>query len=344
MLLSNNKSKVFLLIVLLLLPVAILADDADCFACHSEIGLTKTLGDNEQLSLYINSKDFAASAHAKKGCKACHKDAIKPSHPIIKNISNSREYAGEASQVCRKCHKSVFKAYSKSMHGISRIENNNMRFPICSDCHQVHSIQSGKTSDMIKEACFSCHTNALAAHKEWLPNATLHMKIISCPACHSSLAERSIDLRLYNGKTEAISVENSIPENKDGLNSTEIREIVQDNMTLNGRLEVLNGKEVHELSVKIDAVRDCTTCHQLGAEVYENTTLSIIDESGKRIKYDVDDDILVSATTIDTIGGFYTAGGTRIKLLDYLFVLSIISGLWIILFHWILRKYFKNRS
>ena len=51
----------------------------------------------------------------------------------------------------------------------------------------------------VKDACLSCHKEAVNQHKDWLPNAALHFEAISCPVCHAPNAQRRVNLRLYDG-------------------------------------------------------------------------------------------------------------------------------------------------
>ena len=53
---------------------------------------------------------------------------------------------------------------------------------------------------------------------------------------------------------------------------------------------------------------------------------------------------MTSAVSVGSVGGFYTAGGTRIKLLDALLVLGILAGLGIPLTHWTMRRLAKKKG
>jgi mono/diheme cytochrome c family protein len=39
-------------------------------------------------------------------------------------------------------------------------------------------------------------------HQKWLPNAGLHLEVVSCAACHAPAAQRMVDLRLYDGSAK----------------------------------------------------------------------------------------------------------------------------------------------
>ena len=85
-------------------------------------------------------------------------------------------------------------------------------------------------------------------------------------------------------------------------------------------------------------------CDMLGAEAYENVTVSVSDADGRRIRYEAGEEALTSAVSVGSVGGFYTAGGTRIKLLDALLVLGILAGLGIPLTHWTMRRLAKKKG
>lgn len=286
-------------------------------------------------------------------CSSCHN--VHAQKPIA-------TYEPHSGQPCKSCHEDIFDAYASSMHGKARIEGGHLQAPICADCHQVHDVQAVAANDRIKSACLGCHEGALMAHDAWLPNSTLHLDMVACPACHSPMAQRAVDLRLYDNEAQKLVSEpagdsqfeknvRAIDIEGDGLDPIELWEVVRQanrqgttaDVTLHGRLEVRSGVEAHQLAVKLQAVRDCATCHQSGANPYQQVTISIAAEDGRRIRYAAGEETLTSAVSVDAVGNFYTAGGTRIKLLDGLLVLAVIAGLAIPVTHISIRKYFKNK-
>lgn len=286
-------------------------------------------------------------------CSSCHNvHAQKP-------IASFEPISGEP---CKTCHEDIFDAYAGSMHGKARIDQGHMQAPVCADCHQVHDVQAVAASDRIKSACLDCHEGALLAHDAWLPNSRLHLDMVACPACHSPLAQRAVDLRLYDNDAQKLVFEptgdsqfekeaRAIDIDGNGLDPMELWQFVRQanregtttDVTLHGRLEVRSGVEAHQLALKPEAVRDCDTCHQSGAEPYQQVTISIAAEDGRRIRYAASEDALTSAVSVGAVGGFYTAGGTRIRLLDGLLALAVLAGLAIPVTHMSIRKYFKNK-
>lgn len=309
-----------------------------------------------------NFKLYEGSIHASLVAQG---DAAAPVCASCHNVHAQQKvdtYDPLSGEPCKNCHADIFQAYAGSMHGQARLGLGDIQAPICIDCHQAHDIQSATAEDRIKTACLGCHVQAQAAHEQWLPNSGIHLEMVACPACHSPQAARSVDLRLYDNEglsqvTESSQdpkFENSvraIDADGDGLNPRELRQVVnqanadgsESRVTLQGRLEVRDPIEVHQLALKPEAVRDCKTCHESGASPYQNVTVSVAAEHGRRIRYAADEEILNSATSVDSVGGFYTAGGTRIRILDWLVGLAILAGVAIPIIHLAVRKYFKGR-
>jgi hypothetical protein len=174
------------------------------------------------------------------------------------------------------------------------------------------------------------------------------------------MAERAVDLRLYDSETRELVLGNPMFEERvraadvegDGLDPLELWSLVREtnrdeataDVTLRGRLEVRSGVEAHQLALKNEAVRDCDTCHQHGAEAFESVTISVSGMDGRRIRYEAGEDTLTSAVSVDSVGGFYTAGSTRIRMLDVLLVLGVLAGLSLPAAHWTARKLSKKKG
>jgi hypothetical protein len=176
------------------------------------------------------------------------------------------------------------------------------------------------------------------------------------------LAERGIDLRLYDNEAKVSlseirgepGLEQKIEEFDaagDGLNSTELWSLVREanrtgqstDISLRGRMEVRAGVDAHSLADKSLALRDCEGCHQGEAGPFNNVTISIVRPDGRRLRFDIDKDVLSGASSVDSISGFYAPVGTRIKLLDGLLLLSVFGGIAIPLTHMTAKRYLSKR-
>jgi hypothetical protein len=109
-------------------------------------------------------------------------------------------------------------------------------------------------------------------------------------------------------------------------------------------MEVSSGADAHRLASKTSAVRNCDSCHQQGSAAFQNVTVSITRPDGRRLRYEADKEILSSIASVDSVSDFYAPGGTRIKLLDVLLVLSLIGGLAIPVGHFTMGKIVKARK
>ena len=400
--------------------------DAKCLKCHSK-NKTKSLGDGEEMSLFVPLEEYTSSAHSKEGCINCHKVIANKKHPAKKyriEISSQRDYSVERNEVCRdcheekyaqyegsihatlvshgsgkapvcsdchtahavepmtvyepvtglpckNCHEEIYDVYSHSVHGMARKNGNvireaNIEAPICVDCHSAHDVSTVASRSELRFLCLDCHDGAVLAHEQWLPNAGRHLESVACAACHAPMVERRIDLELHDGTVQASQDpgQNQTHEqmrqqlrNKDeageSLNPAEFKDLMKigsnndtqsNDVSLSVRLEASSGVDAHRLADKLQAVRDCDSCHQKGAEAFQNVTVSITGEDGRRQHYSADKDILDSLGSVETVNNFYTIGGTRIPLLDALVVLSLFAGIAVPIGHFGLGKILRKKA
>ena len=64
------------------------------------------------------------------------------------------------------------------------------------------------------------------------------------------------------------------------------------------------------------------------------------------MRYGAKPEVLNSMISVDSVGGFYAIGGTRIKLLDWLLALAVLGGIGVPVGHltvnWLVRRYAKK--
>jgi hypothetical protein len=344
-----------------------------CAVCHRNIALephpplkkkiASTRENSLALAMVCNSchaavfKLYEGSIHAhrvREGnpvapiCTDCHSP-----HAVMPKAA----YDAATGDPCSKCHDPIFSAYAGSVHGQASLA--------CSNCHRAHDVSAATAGDQVKSACLGCHQDAPAAHQSWLPNAKLHFEAVSCPACHSPAAKRKVDLRLYDVVTqERIAEKEGVPQFESRARSADAkgagldamalqsllrefnREGIDNKTTLRGRLEVSTGVEAHQLTRSTEAVRDCAKCHRQGADPFQSVTVSIVGPDGRPVRYGAQQEVLNSIISVDSIGGFYAIGGTRIKLLDMLLVLALVGGVGVPVGHltvaWLFRRYAKK--
>jgi len=338
-----------------------------CASCHADI----TLENHPPLKANIASIRENQLALTKV-CQSCHADIFKQyegsihaalvregnqSAPVCTDCHNPHavmskaEYDAATGTPCSKCHDPIFKAYAVSVHAKAGLG--------CASCHHAHDVSAATTGDRLKNECLGCHQDVLAAHQKWLPNAAQHFETVSCPACHAPGAKLKVDLRLYDNAGQQRLVEKvGVPQFQSrarfadaegtGLNAMALRSLLRGfnqegiKMTLRGRLEASTGPGAHRLMDKSQAIRNCAKCHQAGASPFQSVTVSIVGPDGRLVRYGAKHEVLNSIISVDSIGGFYTIGGTRIKLLDWLLVLALLGGIGGPLAHLTINWYFKR--
>jgi len=330
------------------------AADKTCLGCHSVEGLTKELPGGKTLSLHVNANAFAKSVHAPLGCAACHADVKLETHSQAKkSITTTRDYSIAMAGVCRGCHDDAFKQHETSVHA-KLLRAGNLNAPLCTDCHGSHAV-SPKTA---YETCVGCHAGAANAHDKWLPNAALHLEVVSCAACHAPAAARMVDLRLYDSAAQKWVMEKeglprfeklarSVDKDANGLDAMELRSLLAEmnrdatpgTKALRGRIELRTATEAHRLSDKTKAISDCNSCHADGAEPFQSVTISATGPDGRPIRYRAQKEVLSSVLSMDSLRLFYAIGGTRNKVLDILLILAVLGGISVPVGHQMMKRF-----
>jgi len=339
----------------------------DCTDCHDDID-----GDEHAKTkpAVKSRRDYALALN--EGCKSCHKkhvaqfkDSVHAA--LLRDGSDKAPLCSDCHEVhtllsvkivkpvaetpCLKCHQEIGKAYAADVHGLERIAQGKPA-PICADCHQAHAIRAASSDEGLKDACLACHKDAVAQHKDWLPNAGRHFEAISCPVCHAPTAERRVSLRLFDsqGKHE-VAEKTGVPrfekrvqaadQTGQGLDERALWSLLQEfsrddgqgDVVLRGRLEVRAGVQAHQLAEKSQAISDCDTCHREGAQAFQSVVLTIAGPDGRPLRHGVNNEVLNSLVAIESVRGFYAIGATRIKLLDVLLVLVVLGSVGGVLAH-----------
>lgn len=334
-------------------------NENSCVDCHYEIDI-ETHGKGEiavasKRELGVSMADTCQDCHKKKYREyndSVHALLIEQGSdkaPMCADCHNphtvrSWELAEpEAAMPCGKCHEDVFKAASDDVHGKATGNKENPA-PVCSGCHQAHGVKAASLGTTLRDTCLKCHDDAAAKHKVWLPNAERHFESISCPACHAPTAERRVNLRLFQGTgsdqqqmieesgvPQFVKLAKEIDKKELGLDGGELRALMKQvagdgasgKVVLRGRLEVSSAVQAHQLADKSKALADCAMCHQAGAQPFTSVNLTIAGPDGRPLRHDVQNQVLNSLHSLDSVQGFYVLGSTRIKLLDYLLLLAV---------------------
>ena len=333
-------------------------NSSGCEGCHSGIDLEA----HSKAPVTLKSKR-EQSLELMETCRDCHKKTMKQYEDSVHSAQvqagsakaplcsdchdphatrSAKDDAGGDNVTCQQCHKAVSQAFAASVHGASGDEA-----LACKDCHRTHNIKAAAMGDHLKDQCVTCHREVATSHAEWLPNTARHLEAISCPACHSPGTTRRVNLRLYEGAaapqqaTEKVGVPqfiklaSSADPSGSGLDGRALWSLLQDfnrngsesRTIVRGRLEVQTGVESHSLAGKAKALKDCATCHRQGAASFQKVTVSMAGPDGRPLRHGASAGILNSVESIGSVGGFYTIGSSRIKLLDTMLVMALAAGI-----------------
>jgi len=127
--------------------------DQICASCHQD--QSQSYND----SIHAKARQMGKSAPL---CTDCHNP-----HTQIAQYDAQGKMTADAryniSQMCAKCHSTIYQDYANSVHGAGVVSKNNLDVPTCMDCHSdVHkivdptSIQARLSSINL---CAKCHTN-----------------------------------------------------------------------------------------------------------------------------------------------------------------------------------------
>jgi predicted CXXCH cytochrome family protein len=173
-------------------------EDKACLSCHDKEGVTKTLGNGEQLSLYISTKSYLASMHKDTSCEDCHSDIDAKTHGKVKTaLGSRRELALSMKDSCVTCHKKKATEYADSVHA-AMVKEGSETAPLCADCHSPHTLRSVKeVAPIAQTPCAKCHDEifkAYAADVHGQERAAKGKIAPLCSDCHQAHAVKAASL------------------------------------------------------------------------------------------------------------------------------------------------------
>lgn len=189
---SRNLSVLFGACVILLTAVrANASEDAQCYICHGDPNISKTLPDGTVKSLYVVQSVFEASVHRENGCTSCHSDIKElPHEPGLARVN------------CGTCHAEE-EAYEKSFHG-QALKGGGKDVSGCMDCHGTHDIRSSKdplastNAKNLPATCGKCHAD----------RALVKRNMISIIDPSESYLKSTHSAAILKGNTKAASCAN----------------------------------------------------------------------------------------------------------------------------------------
>ena len=137
-----RKALLTAIVLLVAATPALALSTSDCFDCHSDDTLTKTVGGKE-ISLFVDEGTYGGSIHGDLDCTDCHED-----------LADVEDEHGEELQSvnCSNCHDDAAEKMGAAEHPAE-----------CSDCHGKHDIlphQDSRSSvyDLnVPATCCQCH-------------------------------------------------------------------------------------------------------------------------------------------------------------------------------------------
>ncbi len=162
-----------------------LSDNQYCLTCHSQ-KLTKTLGNGEKISLFIDPSPLKASVHSKHACSDCHAGFSRTAHPT-RDFSDKRSRTLAIAEACKKCHADKHSAVRESIH-FKLISEGNNKAPGCTDCHGFHNVGPKATYETLSGVpCKGCHEDVFKRYQKsvhGLAKAKGHTGAPLCSSCH----------------------------------------------------------------------------------------------------------------------------------------------------------------
>ena len=322
----------------------------NCRKCHS----TKF----KQYQGSIHSSLVGQGSEKAPLCTDCHS-----AHAV----ETMTVYQPETGFPCKNCHEDIFVAYRESVHGSARLSGGNVirdehiEAPICSDCHSSHEVVAMEIGDTLRSQCLDCHENVQSLHGQWLPNAGTHLDVVSCAVCHAPFAKHRFDLHFYSRETQKpvgqqethdlfLRQMKALEEEGGTVDPLEVWRLIEednqstpDSISLRGRMEVRSGIWAHQIAPKSFAVRTCDSCHLAGHRERMGITVSIPQQDGRVQQFDAGKDAMSSAAAVESMGDFSVFGISINKMLDIMFLCSLLAGFAIPIGHFTLGRMIKEK-
>jgi hypothetical protein len=183
-----------------------------CGSCHSDPDRMRKFGlATDQYAKYYTSVHGQQLLVAKDTrvaiCIDCH-----GSHGIKKASDPTADvYPLNVPKLCSSCHSDAqkmqpygiptnqYEIYSKSVHGVALLKNQDVRAPSCASCHGSHSAKPPRASEVV-DVCGKCHTATQELYQQ-----SRHSEVQAvgpkCWTCHGThdVSEPSEQLFLHQG-------------------------------------------------------------------------------------------------------------------------------------------------
>jgi predicted CXXCH cytochrome family protein len=209
---TTMKSPAALILGLLLVPGALLAQKNSCIECHGKLDVDELKAPVDGLKLDIHQQ-FGLSCQDCHGGNPAEDDADKAKDRTFRGAPKRAQIPG----ACARCHSDSayirnfnprlridqLELYETSRHG-ELLKKGDTKVAVCTDCHGIHGIQTAKHPKSatfpwnIPQTCGRCHSDANLMKAYKIPTdqleeykqsvharALFEKKDLSAPACNS---------------------------------------------------------------------------------------------------------------------------------------------------------------
>lgn len=172
--------------------------DAVCLDCHTQPGLSMTLGNGEELDLYVPQLQYFGSVHGELGyaCVQCHTTVGDYPHPEF-NATDRRDVTLQLYHLCERCHEGQATLTQDSVHS-DALAAGIREAAVCTDCHTAHDVRrltDRETGELRPDAnervpltCAQCHNAIYENYRESVHGEALigegNPDVPSCIDCH----------------------------------------------------------------------------------------------------------------------------------------------------------------
>lgn len=182
--------------------------NAECYACHTEQGVTQPVRADMDLAklggLLLEDADFKLSGHGRMECKTCHGASY--------NAFPHAEGARAKISPCEECHAVKVMRIEQQYHSSVHAKNLADKFT-CKSCHDPHlfnvAAKIGSPRAIVAQdnaMCLDCHNSDLRFAElgvtmtprkarpdidkihDWLPNTKAHWESVRCIECHTPVS------------------------------------------------------------------------------------------------------------------------------------------------------------
>jgi hypothetical protein len=201
----------------------------DCYACHSQPGMTGKAQNGETVSLTIDKDHYQDQVHSScifchvaqksypheasttQSCAVCHWEksgGTPPTDGMTFDLpfEDARAVSLSINDACSRCHGEIADLIQNNVHSRTMATGNRF-LPACVDCHGLHNIQKINHRDAV-HICAKCHNAEAIAYSNSVHGAALKNEdnpdvptCVDCHGAHQSIGIRDSSLRLDSYET-----------------------------------------------------------------------------------------------------------------------------------------------